>query len=158
VFTLGVCAALALAASVADGLILVIYDPRYQAASWMLSVLLGGAVFAVLSNLNEALLLSAGRPFYASVANMMRLATLAILLPTGHRLAGFPGAVVAVAVTELLQYGYIAVGLHRVRMSFWRQDALWLCRKNGNGFHGENTKNYQKLLTTTANNAIIHAS
>jgi hypothetical protein len=70
------------------------------------------------------LLLSAGRPFYASVANMMRLATLAILLPTGHRLAGFPGAVVAVAVTELLQYGYIAVGLHRVRMSFWRQDAL----------------------------------
>ncbi|PTW48569.1 O-antigen/teichoic acid export membrane protein [Sphingomonas faeni] len=124
VFTLGVCAALALAASVADGLILVIYDPRYQAASWMLSVLLGGAVFAVLSNLNEALLLSAGRPFYASVANMMRLATLAVLLPTGHRLAGFPGAVVAVAVTELLQYGYIAVGLHRVRMSFWRQDAL----------------------------------
>ena len=124
VFALGVCIGLAGAAGIADVLIRLIYDPRYIEASWMLAVLLIGAVFAVLSNLNEALLLSAGRPFYSSVANVARLATLAILLPTGYALAGFTGAVVAVAATEMLQYCYIGVGLHRVRMNFWRQD--WL--------------------------------
>ena len=122
-FTLAVCGGLGLAASIADGLVVLVYDPRYQQASWMLSVLLVGAVFAVLSNLNEALLLSAGRPIYGSIANLTRLGTLALLLPTGYALAGFAGAVAAVAATELLQYCYIAVGLHRVRMNFWRQDA-----------------------------------
>lgn len=124
VLALGVCASLAGAAGIADVLIRVVYDPRYAAASWMLAVLLLGAVFAVLSNLNEALLLSAGQPFYSSVANVTRLATLALLLPTGYAVAGFGGAVGAVAATELLQYGYIAIGLHRVRMAFWREDAL----------------------------------
>ncbi len=124
VFTLGACAGLGLAASIADMMIIVIYDPRYQQASWMLSVLLVGAVFAVLSNLNEALLLSAGRPIYGSIANVMRLITLAVLLPSGYALAGFAGAVVAVAATELLQYCYIAIGVHHVRMNFWRQDAM----------------------------------
>ncbi|MBX9732166.1 MAG: hypothetical protein K2P68_06785, partial [Sphingomonas sp.] len=28
--------------------------------------------------------------------------------------------------TELLQYGYIGVGLHSVRLAFWRQDAIAL--------------------------------
>lgn len=124
VLALGVCVLLAGAAGIADVLIRLIYDSRYAEASWMLAVLLLGAVFAVLSNLNEALLLSAGQPFYSSVANVTRLATLALLLPTGYAVAGFSGAVGAVAVTELLQYGYIAVGLHRVRMAFWREDAV----------------------------------
>jgi len=123
-FVLAAAAGLALAASVADLLIGAIYDPRYAGAGWMLAVLLGGAVFAVLSNLNEALLLSAGRPLFSSIANLLRLATLAILLPTGFALAGFAGAVAAVAVTELCQYGYVAIGLRAVGMHFRRQDAL----------------------------------
>lgn len=123
-FVLAAAAGLALAASVADLLIGAIYDPRYAGAGWMLAVLLGGAVFAVLSNLNEALLLSAGRPLFSSIANLLRLATLAILLPTGFALAGFAGAVAAVAVTELCQYGYVATGLRAVGMHFRRQDAM----------------------------------
>jgi len=123
-FVLGACMSLAFAGAVADYLIAFIYDPRYVAAGWMLSVLLMGAIFAVLSNLNEALLLSAGRPHYSSFANLTRLVTLAIALPCGFALGGFPGAVVAVALTELLQFFYIGIGLRRVRMAFWRQDAL----------------------------------
>lgn len=123
-FVLAAAAGLAFAASVADLLIGAIYDVRYAGAGWMLAVLLGGAVFAVLSNLNEALLLSAGRPLFSSIANLLRLATLAILLPTGFALAGFAGAVVAVAVTEICQYGYVAIGLRAVGMHFRRQDAL----------------------------------
>jgi len=117
------CGGLAAAAGVADRLVAFVYDPRYAAAGWMLSVLLLGGVFAVLSNLNEALLLSAGRPGYSSVANTTRLATLAVLLPGGYALAGMSGAVAAVALTEAAQYGYIGLGLRRVGLHFWRQDA-----------------------------------
>lgn len=123
-FAAVMCLGLAVAAGTADWLIVLIYDTRYATAGWMLSVLLMGAIFAVLSNLNEALLLGAGRPVYSSFANLSRLATLAILLPSGFAIAGFPGAVIAVALTELLQYGYIAIGLLRVRLGYWGQDGM----------------------------------
>ncbi len=123
-FVWSVCAGLAAVAGGADLVIRAIYDPRYAEAGWILSVLLGGAVFAVLSNLNGALLLSAGRPFFASIANLLRLGTLAVLLPLGYQVGGFPGAVVAIALTELCQYGYVAIGQVRVRLHFWRQDLL----------------------------------
>lgn len=123
-FAGAMCLGLALAAGGADWLIMLIYDARYAAAGWMLSVLLMGAIFAVLSNLNEALLLGAGRPIYSSFANLLRLATLAVLLPGGFAVAGFAGAVIAVALTELLQYGYIAAGLVRVRLGYWGQDGM----------------------------------
>jgi len=132
VFTLGCCIGLAGASAIADRLIALIYDPRYVAAGWMLSVLLLGAMFAVLSNLNEALLLSAGRPHFSSIANLSRLVTLAVALPSGFAFAGFAGALIAVAATEVLQYGYIGIGLHQVRLAFWRQDALALA--GGAGF------------------------
>lgn len=125
-FTGGVCLALAAAAGIADFLILLVYDARYADAGWMLSVLLLGALFAALSNLNEALLLGAGKPLLSSLANLARLASLAIFLPLGFTSAGFAGAVVAVAAVEVLHYGFIALGLLRVRAHFFRHDALAL--------------------------------
>jgi len=126
IFVIGTCLALAAASAAADGLIALIYDPRYLSAGWMLSVLLLGGIFAVLANLNEALLLSVGRPALSSAANLARLATLAAAMPTGFALAGFGGAVAAVAATEALHYGYITIGLMFARLAFWRQDALAL--------------------------------
>jgi O-antigen/teichoic acid export membrane protein len=124
IFVLGAALGLAGASAVADAMIGLIYDPRYAAGGWMLSVLLMGAVFAVFSNLNEALLLAAGKPLYSSIANILRFATLAVALPVGLAVGGFAGAIIAVAATELLQYLYIAAGQYRLRTSFWRQDLL----------------------------------
>lgn len=121
-FAAGCGVSLALAAGLADVLIGLVYDPRYAAAGWMLAVLLMGAIFAVLSNLNEALILAAGRPAYSSIANLLRLATLAGGMTAGFAYAGFPGAVIAVALTELCQYAYGAVGLAKLRQGFWLQD------------------------------------
>lgn len=126
VFAMLVCAGLAGTAGLADIVVGFVYDPRYAAAGWMLTVLLLGGLFATLSNLNEALLLSAGRPVYGSISNLLRLGSMAVLLPAGYALARFPGAVAAVALTEVLHYSYIGIGLHRVRMNFWRQDVLAL--------------------------------
>ncbi|WP_315764546.1 oligosaccharide flippase family protein [Sphingomonas sp. Y38-1Y] len=130
-FTLALCMGLAATSALGDVIVRLIYDHRYEGAGWMLSILLMGGVMAVLSNLNEALLLSAGRPHYSTIANVTRLATLAVLMPSGFAFAGVPGAIVAVAATELLQYGYIGVGLTRVRMAFWRQDAAVLAASAG---------------------------
>ncbi len=125
-FTGGVCVALAAAAGIADFLIILVYDSRYADAGWMLSIMLMGAWFASLSNLNEALLLGAGKPLLSSPANLARLASLAILLPLGFAGAGFAGAVVAVAAVEVLHYGFIALGQLTVRAHFFRHDALAL--------------------------------
>lgn len=125
-FVVGVCGALAFGAAIGDLLIALVYDVRYAAAGWMLSVLLLGALFASLSNLNEALLLGAGKPLYSSLANLARLASLAGLLPLGFSLAGFAGAVLAVASVEALHYGYIALGQVRVKAHYFRHDALAL--------------------------------
>ena len=125
-FVLPACAGLALAITVADGLIRLVYQPRYYAAGWMLAVLLCGGVFAILSNLNEALLLGAGKPGASSAANAARLATLGGGLVIGFALGGFGGAVIAVALTEVCYYGYIAAGLVWLKVGFWRQDAAAL--------------------------------
>jgi O-antigen/teichoic acid export membrane protein len=121
-FVLALCGGLAVMSALSDIAIRLIYDPRYAQGGWMLSILLMGGVFAVLSNLNEALLLSAGRPLFSSIANALRFATMAVALPGGLALGGFAGAIIAIALTELLQYLYIALGQQRVGLHFWRQD------------------------------------
>ena len=123
-FALAACGGIAFTAAMADQLIAVVYDPRYHAAGWMLAVLLLGGIFAILSNLNEALLLAAGKPAFASLANMMRLGTLAIGLIGGFALYGLPGAVIAVATVEACHYGYIAIGQLRIGRGFWKSDMV----------------------------------
>lgn len=121
-FVAAVAAIMGVGVAVADIAVNIVYDARYHQAGWMLSVLLAGGLFSVLSNLNEALLLGAGKPVYSSLANVLRFCTLGVGLPLAYALGGFAGAVIMVAFTEVLQYGYIAVGMHRVRLAFWRQD------------------------------------
>ena len=122
-FVLVACGGIGAAASCGDLLIKLVYDPRYLQAGWMVTVLLLGAVFAILSNLNEALLLAGGRPAYSTYANLLRLGTLAVGVIGGFAVGGMVGTVIAVALAEVCQYGYIAVGQLRIRQHFWKQDA-----------------------------------
>ncbi|MBB3956825.1 oligosaccharide flippase family protein [Novosphingobium sediminicola] len=123
-FVLTVSLGLGFGAGVADWVIALLYDPRYVSAGWILSVLLVGAIFAVLSNINEALMLGAGRPVLSSLANAARFCTLALWMPIGLGRWGFPGAVLAIAFTEICQYGYIGLGLWRMGKGYWRQDVV----------------------------------
>ena len=108
----------------ADWAVRIVYDPRYLAAGWMLFVLMIGAWFSILSNLNEALVLGAGKPSYSSYANIMRLVVLAAGLPLGFAYGGYAGILLAIVISEFSQYLYIAVGQHFVRLTFRRQDVL----------------------------------
>lgn len=119
---LGASLGLGGAVMVADWMIALVYDPRYGAAGWMLAVLLVGGLFSILSNLNEALILSAGRPAFSSYANVARLVTMALLLPACYALGGFTWAVAGIAAVEVAHYGYIGLGVARIQGRIWRQD------------------------------------
>lgn len=123
-FVLLAAVAVAIGVSFADFAIKLLYDPRYDEAGWMLSVLLVGAWFSILSTLNEAFVLGAGRPGFNSATNALRFLVLAATLPLGFTLMGFPGAVIAMVLTELFRYAFVAVGQYKVKMTFWRQDAI----------------------------------
>jgi O-antigen/teichoic acid export membrane protein len=109
-------------AATADLLINLLYDQRYQAAGWMLPVLIIGAWFAILSNLNESTLMGLGRPNYSLFANSTKFAFLAggLVLSVTH--FGVLGGVLTVSASDLFRYIPIFIGQARERFSFGRQD------------------------------------
>lgn len=108
----------------ADRAVRIVYDPRYLQVGWMLSLLLFGAWFAILSNLNESVLLGCGRPSYSAYANGSRLLAVGISLPLAYKAYGIQGAVGVMIAAELIRYLAIAFGQRQLRWSFYRQDAL----------------------------------
>jgi O-antigen/teichoic acid export membrane protein len=105
-----------------DWAIRLLYDQRYQAAGWMLFVLMMGAWVAVLSSLNEAVLLGFGHPKVNGLANVSRVFVLSLGLPAGYFLFGLAGAVIVVAASELSRYVLLVAGQERICFSFWKQD------------------------------------
>lgn len=101
-----------------------LYDQRYEAATWMLPLLVFGAWFTVLANINESSLLGLGRPNFNFLANAAKF----IFLMVGMMLAvpryGVLGGVLVVAASDLSRYVPILVGQTRERFSFFRQDVL----------------------------------
>jgi O-antigen/teichoic acid export membrane protein len=108
--------------AISDLPIKIFYDERYQAASWMLPLLLTGSWLSILANLNEATLLGLGRPFYSAIANCSKFVFLLIGLPVGVTTFGLSGAILIVAVSDLFRYIPIAIGQSRERFSFVAQD------------------------------------
>jgi O-antigen/teichoic acid export membrane protein len=111
-------------AASADLVVGILYDQRYHAAGWMLSILIIGAWFTVLSNLNESTLLGLGKPSYSAAANSAKFAFLLIGLILGVAQFGILGAVFVIAASDLFRYVPIFVGQRRERFSFGRQDLM----------------------------------
>jgi len=109
-------------ATSADLAIRILYDQRYQAASWMLPVLIVGSWFSVLAYVNESILLGLGKPSYSAASNGVKLAFLAIGLPVMVKTSGLLGGVMVVALADLCRYVPILIGQRRERFSFGMQD------------------------------------
>ena len=120
-----ICAAgLSLFVVLADFIIAIMYDQRYQAAGWMLPIFVVGLWFSILSSLNEWILIGVGRPQYSTVASSSKLALIVIGLPFATMWYGILGAVIVIAVSDLPRYGPILFGQKRSQLSFLRQDIL----------------------------------
>ena len=106
----------------ADIVIRILYDQRYQAASWMLPILLIGAWFSMISSLNESTLLGFGKPLYGAMANGFKFAWLLVGFPVGFAQFGTLGAIGVVASSDLWRYVPTLIGQIRERFSFAGQD------------------------------------
>lgn len=79
-------------------LIDLMYDDRYKSAGSMLEILSLSLVFSRF-NLSGCLYLAIGKPEYLIWINLVRLATICILFPTGHAFFGLNGALFAVVLS-----------------------------------------------------------
>jgi len=111
-------------ASGADLAIKMLYDQRYQAASWILPVLVIGAWVSILANLNESTLLGLGKASYSALCNATKFVILLIGLPIAFKLYGLFGAVLVIAFADLGRYLPVLIGQIQERFSFGRQDLL----------------------------------
>jgi len=111
-------------AATADLMIGILYDQRYHAASWMLPLLILGAWFAILSNLNESTLMGLGKPNYSVFANSGKFGFLLAGLALSVTHLGVLGGVLVVAASDICRYVPILVGQIREQFSFGKQDFL----------------------------------
>jgi O-antigen/teichoic acid export membrane protein len=105
-----------------DWAVIILYGQRYAAAGWMLCMLLVGGWIAVLSSLNEATIFGSGEPQNVGLANVIRFAVMATVLPAGFALWGLPGALLALPASETMRYLVLARAQIRVRLTFLKQD------------------------------------
>lgn len=108
----------------ADFAIRLLYDQRYQAASWILPILILGSWFSFLAYINESIILGLGKPSYGAASNGTKLAFLAIGLPVMVGLFGLLGGVLVVALADLARYVPILIGQKKENFSFGWQDLL----------------------------------
>jgi O-antigen/teichoic acid export membrane protein len=106
----------------ADLAIRLLYDQRYQAAAWILPVLIVASWFSVVTSLNESTLLGLGAPSYMAISNSLKLVLLLFGLPLSFKLGGLAGAVIILPVIEASRYVPLYIGQMRQRFSFGAQD------------------------------------
>lgn len=107
-----------------DVLIKVLYDRRYIEAAWMLPILALGIWPRMLCNTNEPSLMAIGKPQYGTLAQVSRFLSTSIGVLLGFHYFRELGAVIAVALNDLVYYFAINYGLWREGLSGLRQDLL----------------------------------
>lgn len=106
-------------------LIDLLYDDRYQDAGYIVRLIALGGWFSVLEAQSGAALLATGRARWIAVAAAAKVVTLAGAMLAGHRLAGFPGALVGVALGEAAKYLGSLPGARRAGVLALDQDARY---------------------------------
>jgi O-antigen/teichoic acid export membrane protein len=124
-FLLATATIFSLFAATADIPIKLLYDERYQAANWMLPVLIIGSWFSILVYLNESTLLGLGKPSYSAASNVFKFTFILIGLPLSLKVYGLIGCILVLVLADLVRYIPIFIGQRRQRFSFGTQDLLF---------------------------------
>jgi O-antigen/teichoic acid export membrane protein len=105
-------------------LVRILYDARYEQAGWILQFLAVVAWFQILEATIGAALLAEGEVRWVAASSAAKLVGMVALLPLGFHLAGFPGALAALVLSEALKYLAAVVGLARRGMRGLAMDTL----------------------------------
>ncbi|MEM7435730.1 MAG: oligosaccharide flippase family protein [Myxococcota bacterium] len=101
----------------------ILYDPRYIEAGWMLQVLAAGPWFGVvMDGTNGVALLALGHSRWMAMASGAKLIAMAALIPLGWHLGGFLGAMLGVAVSDVVRYLVSMAGVLRFGLDGRLQD------------------------------------
>lgn len=79
----------------------ILYDERYTAAGWMLQLLIIRAAFHCVVEPGRECLVAANRPEYALWMTIGRTLGVVVGLPIGWYLAGLPGLIIAMTLSEI---------------------------------------------------------
>ncbi len=101
-----------------------LYDPRWWDSGWMVQILAGASWFLVCESTHGAALLARGDARSVAAGSLAKLVGMAVLVPAGYLLFGFPGALVAYTLSEPLRYAVSVVAVSRIGLSEWRTDAV----------------------------------
>jgi O-antigen/teichoic acid export membrane protein len=105
-----------------DLLISFLYDRRYKDAAWMLPILALGIWPEILNNTSGPALYALGKPQYSTLASFSRVIWTVLGILIGYAIAGVPGAVIAIALNDLFNYGFVTYGLWREGLNGITQD------------------------------------
>lgn len=105
----------------------VLYDHRYADAGWILQYLSVAAWFQILECTNGAALLAKGHVRWMAAGSAAKVLGMALLIPIGYRLGGFPGALAGVVGSEALKYMTAATGAALTGLRGFGRDALLTC-------------------------------
>ncbi len=120
-----------------DVAVRLLYDERYVEAGWIVQLLALGCWFSMLETTNGAALLARGQANWIAASSAGKLVGMAVLIPVGYHFAGFPGAVLGLAASEILKYAVSAFAAARAGLKGWPQDLLltsWVLATAGMGF------------------------
>lgn len=124
VLLLFIATGLALSISVADAFIFLVYDERYQAAGFFLTVLLFGTWFSTLATISDAMMMGVGKPSGVALSNGVKLAVIVALLPFMLATYGINAALGAFVVAEVVRYAILMWQKQRQGIGFALQDII----------------------------------
>jgi len=99
-----------------------LYDQRAIDAGWIIQILMCGTWFGTLETANGTALLACGEARLVAIASSVKLVGLAVFIPLGLALGGFPGAVVGFAASEFGRYVVSVIFLRKVNLYEHWQD------------------------------------
>jgi O-antigen/teichoic acid export membrane protein len=113
---------LALFVATSDLIIGILYDARYREAGILLPILLVGVWFAILSTINESILLGLRKPAPAAIGNLAKLTVYAIGVPVAFQIYGIEGAVAFFSIGEAARYSILWLMGRFQHVGFLRDD------------------------------------
>ncbi|NEQ26321.1 MAG: oligosaccharide flippase family protein, partial [Microcoleus sp. SIO2G3] len=119
---LALIAGMAILTSFGDRIILLLYDSRYHDAAWMLPILAIGIWPRLLCATIEPVLFSIGQVQYTTLGNLCRFVFTVAAIFLGYAWLGTVGAVIGVALNDLLYYIVVCYGLRREGFGCLSQD------------------------------------